>query len=87
MKRSARISIFWRDANERATKSLGAGIGAYFLEGEIGVSHLPLPARACCYGAAMAAVSVLTSLASRRLRKPASGQRTASLVKEVDYIK
>lgn len=83
----ARISTFWRDAHERATKSLGAGVFTYWFEGELGVAHLSLPMRAACYGLGMAVSSFATSLVSRQLRNPELGQRTASLVKEVDYLK
>lgn len=82
-----RVEVFWRDVIERASKSLGAGVFTYYFEGWIGVSHLPLAARAACFGVGMALASGMTSLASRKLRKPDSGQHTASLVKEVDYVK
>lgn len=81
------IGTFWRDVQERAGKSLSSGVFTYWFENELGVSHLSLPARTACYGAGMAITSVGTSLASRWLRKPESGQRTASLVKEVDYVR
>lgn len=76
-----RLSPFVRDAAERAAKTMGGGFATYLFEGELGLSHLPLPVRALYYAAGTAAFSWLASLVSRRLGRPG----TASALRVVEY--